>query len=187
MIELILHFQRLITYILSGCQSRVRATDIRPTPWLALALVLFFTLSLGRASADPLKGQVEEETIEPAKPSPNAPVEPLAVPVLKAPEPNLESQTGKADNQESSLKGQAETDTRDGKADWVEDGLKPENARAATAPAKDLLKGSAEVEDGALTGQDPDMDDQELQVEWDRWRNRFLRAVLSGATESMNN
>jgi hypothetical protein len=188
MIELILHFQRLITYILSGCQSRKRATPIRPTPWLRVVLVLFFGLSFGQASSDPLQGQVEEETIEPAKPSPSAPVEPLAVPVLKAPEPNLESQTGQADNQQSSLKGQAETDTSAGKADWVEDGLKPESAKAAGAPAKDLLKGSAELEDGAaLTGQDPDMDDQELQVEWDRWRNRFLRAVLSGATESMNN
>ncbi|MBZ0187691.1 MAG: energy transducer TonB, partial [Candidatus Obscuribacterales bacterium] len=33
---------------------------------------------------------------------------------------------------------------------------------------------------------DPDMDDQELMVEWDKWRNRFLWTVQSGLTANMN-
>ncbi len=164
----------------------------RPALCLVLALTFGGSLPLRSMSAEPLKGEVEDETIEPAKPLPSAPIEPLATPVLKSPEPNLESQSGKADaqekadGQESSIKGQAESNAMDGKAGWVEDELKPESAKEA-APARDSLKGSAQVEDNDLKSQDPDMDDQELQVEWDRWRNRFLRAVVSGAMESMNN
>jgi hypothetical protein len=56
---------------------------------------------------------------------------------------------------------------------------------------KTLLEGSAQKEDttvilkggasktgaGLSAEEDPDMNDRELQVEWDRWRNKFLRAV----------
>lgn len=34
---------------------------------------------------------------------------------------------------------------------------------------------------------DPDASDQQLMVEWDRWRNRFLRAVQLGVQELVNN
>lgn len=34
---------------------------------------------------------------------------------------------------------------------------------------------------------DPDEDDAELLVEWDRWHNRFLRAVQLGTQENVNN
>jgi hypothetical protein len=42
--------------------------------------------------------------------------------------------------------------------------------------AGDVLKGN--ISQDALKGQalDPDNGDQELSIEWDRWRNRFLRA-----------
>lgn len=44
------------------------------------------------------------------------------------------------------------------------------------------LKGSA-----AKASDDPDEQDQELMVEWDRWRNRFMRAVQLGVQEMVNN
>lgn len=49
-----------------------------------------------------------------------------------------------------------------------------------------LLQGSAMQSDYGPSG-DPDMDDQELQVEWDKWRNKFLWAVQSGVQEALNN
>jgi len=51
---------------------------------------------------------------------------------------------------------------------------------------KPLLQGSAMQSDFGPSG-DPDMDDQELQVEWDKWRNKFLWAVQSGVQEALNN
>jgi TonB family protein len=39
-----------------------------------------------------------------------------------------------------------------------------------------VLKGNASVLNGKVS-EDPDMQDRELMVEWDRWRNKFLRAV----------
>jgi hypothetical protein len=55
------------------------------------------------------------------------------------------------------------------------------------APQGNVLKGSATALDGGLADSDPDMQDRELQVEWDRWRNRFLRAVQLSVQEKVNN
>lgn len=55
------------------------------------------------------------------------------------------------------------------------------------APAEKVLKGSATALDSGLADSDPDMQDRELQVEWDRWRNRFLRAVQLSVQEKVNN
>jgi hypothetical protein len=52
---------------------------------------------------------------------------------------------------------------------------------------KPVLQGSATLNTGNLTAADPDAGDQELQVEWDRWRNRFLRAVQLSVQEKVNN
>lgn len=49
------------------------------------------------------------------------------------------------------------------------------------------LKGRAALEGGKGATLDPDEDDQELMVEWDRWHNRFLRAVQLGVQELVNN
>lgn len=50
------------------------------------------------------------------------------------------------------------------------------------------LTGRAELKGGkAGKGLDPDEDDSELLVEWDRWHNRFLRAVQLGTQENVNN
>ena len=48
--------------------------------------------------------------------------------------------------------------------------------------AQQPLKGNA-----AKQSTDPDEEDSELMVEWDRWRNRFLRAVQLGVQEMVNN
>jgi len=50
-----------------------------------------------------------------------------------------------------------------------------------------LLDGQAQQLDSSLQSQDPDMADQELQVEWDKWRNRLLWAVQSGVQQTLNN
>lgn len=50
------------------------------------------------------------------------------------------------------------------------------------------LKGSASKSEAGLNATfDPDADDRELMIEWDRWRNRFLRAIQSGMQETLNN
>lgn len=49
-----------------------------------------------------------------------------------------------------------------------------------------LLDGQAQQLDSGLQSQDPDMADQELQVEWDKWRNRFLWSVQSGVQQMLN-
>lgn len=49
------------------------------------------------------------------------------------------------------------------------------------------LKGRASLQGGKGGLLDPDEDDQELMVEWDRWHNRFLRAVQLGVQELLNN
>ncbi|MBX9687608.1 MAG: TonB C-terminal domain-containing protein [Candidatus Obscuribacterales bacterium] len=50
------------------------------------------------------------------------------------------------------------------------------------------LQGQASLLGGKAGSKlDPDEDDAELLVEWDRWRNRFLRAVQLGTQEILNN
>lgn len=49
-----------------------------------------------------------------------------------------------------------------------------------------LLDGQANEMQAGLQGQDPDMADRELQVEWDKWRNRFLWSVQSGVQQTLN-
>ena len=75
------------------------------------------------------------------------------------------------------LKGSA----RDSGADFTK-------GQGMTDADNKVLEGRAELGGGdGMTGQDPDMDDAELMVEWDKWRNRFLWAVQSGVQESLNN
>lgn len=51
-----------------------------------------------------------------------------------------------------------------------------------------ILQGAAQLQGGkGAKNLDPDSDDQELMIEWDRWRNRFLRAVQLGTQEILNN
>ncbi len=48
------------------------------------------------------------------------------------------------------------------------------------------LKGSAQMGELDAASEDPDADDKELMIAWDRWRNRFLQAVLASTSESLN-
>jgi hypothetical protein len=183
-----LNFTTVITYRLFDRQSKHNEKALHCArnlaPLLLSFLFYFILVAASPALAEALKGEVQEEGSEPGKPAPGAPLEPLPLPVLKAPS-NLQGQAGKSDDSDSTLKGKAQNDALNGKEDWSDDDLK--NQKAKVAPDGGVLKGSAKLEDGELAHEDPDIQDQELQVEWDRWRNRFLRAVLSGATETMNN
>jgi hypothetical protein len=185
----ILNFMMVITHRVFGRQSILKEKAMRCScnfSALVLSFLLYFMLvGTGPVLAESLKGEVQEEGSEPGKPAPGAPLEPLPLPVLKAPPSKLEGQAGKTDDTDSTLKGKTQNDALTGKEDWSDDELKSQKARVA--PDGGVLKGSAKLEDGELAHEDPDIQDQQLQVEWDRWRNRFLRAVLSGATETMNN
>jgi hypothetical protein len=147
-----------------------------------LYFILVSTTPALAAGSEPLKGEVQEEGAVPGN-SASAPLVPLPMPVLK--QPKLEGQAGQSDDGDSTLKGKTQSDVLNGKEDWSDDDLKGQKPKVA--PDGGVLKGNAQIDDNKLTSEDPDIQDQELQVEWDRWRNRFLRAVLSGATETMNN
>lgn len=93
----------------------------------------------------------------------------------------LKGRQGAADD---SLKGGADQSGLQGGAqDDGDVGLIPMKPQAGGKP---LLQGSAMQSDFGPAG-DPDIDDQELQVEWDKWRNKFLWAVQSGVQEALNN
>ncbi len=47
--------------------------------------------------------------------------------------------------------------------------------------ANDLNSGLS----GGLNSQDPDVDDQEMMVEWDKWHNRVLNAIQQGLIEQL--
>lgn len=119
-------------------------------------------------SAKPLQGAVEDQQVLPERQAMPKAVEPLPTPVL----PASKRQSGHL--QENNLSGQINDSP-----------LKP--LAPALAPESPVLKGSASLESGKLGAEDPDSDDQELQIEWDRWRNRFLRAVQLGVQENVNN
>lgn len=87
----------------------------------------------------------------------------------------------------SNLDGKANRDGLSGRAEDEGDvELQPMTGRPD--PTTGRLQGSAKINDSELSSMgDPDIDDQELKVEWDRWRNRFLYAVQSGVQEALNN
>jgi hypothetical protein len=144
---------------------------------LAFGLAIAQSLWFFPAQADQLKGGVEEENAGSI-----VPMEPIPVPVLKKPKPKLQGES--AENGEGSpLNGGAKNDALSGNADSSDPDLKSQAGRIN--PDNGVLKGGARVEDLGAS-EDPDTQDQELQVEWDRWRNRFLRAVLAGAQDSIN-
>lgn len=151
-------------------------------------LTLLLALSLGAACATsapaedqpaPLQGGVEETGIAPQSAPPPQVSEPIPVPVTAT--PKLQPQQGALDEQDP-LRGSAQQDDLSAGADQFP--LQPQKPRGDSQP---LLKGFAAAEDGHLTGQDPDREDRELQIEWDKWRNKFLRTVLMSVQEKINN
>jgi hypothetical protein len=139
--------------------------------------ILFSTISLPQAQADdvpapshePLKGGVEDTNLLPSKQETFKEQIPMAVPV---PKKKLDGKLEHADP--NPLEGRAQDD---GDA----------NLQGMTGQTdKKVLQGSAQQLDGAV-GEDPDTTDQELMVEWDAWRNRFLQAVQSDVQSNLNN
>lgn len=113
------------------------------------------------------------------------------MPVVKPKAPQqgrAESGEGFGAGKLDKLKGQAGKDALSGKVE-VNGVGQPLTGRLDPRTGK--LQGSASKTDSELSAgvedADPDAGDQELQVEWDRWRNRFLHAVQSGMQEAMNN
>ncbi len=58
---------------------------------------------------------------------------------------------------------------------------------AKSAPPNNYIRGSVNLGDLSTMQDDPDAQDKELLIEWDRWRNRFLQAVLSSTSELLTN
>lgn len=52
--------------------------------------------------------------------------------------------------------------------------------------SSDYLQGSAQMGEYDGAKEDPDAGDKELMIAWDRWRNRFLNAVLASTSEILN-
>jgi hypothetical protein len=140
---------------------------------VALA-ALSLTLSCGVPGiAAPLQGSVEDTGVEPSKAEPLRPIEPMVAPVVPA--KKLE---GKAQQDDSKpLSGEAADDDDSLK------GMQP----TADVPKKKVLQGGAMMEGSGLNGEDPDTEDQELMVQWDKWRNRLLWSIQSGMQETLNN
>ena len=128
----------------------------------------------------PLQGEVEEEGVAPSKTGPVAPKEPLPEPVFNklSPTEGTSDKPLKGKTEKTELKGHEEEEGNP-------DGL--QSMTGSSSPEGGYLKGSAQKEGDALAGEDPDSQDRDLQVEWDRWRNRLLQAVLAGAMENLNN
>lgn len=159
---------------------------------LAYCLLVPPCLGTSDSENEPLQGRIEESGIAPTRAEPLKPVEPIVAPVVnkhkktrltgEAKESGLEGNVTNAvkdkpyEEDGNALKGQAtESDTV----------FESQNAKTDRSP--NLLKGRALIEENPITGEDPDIEDQELMIEWDRWRNRFLSAVQSRVQETLNN
>ncbi|HEY9717147.1 MAG TPA: hypothetical protein V6C69_06755 [Trichormus sp.] len=146
----------------------------RNRQFFALALMIAALVCQHPVRADePLKGGVDEEApLEPSKVAPPKPLEPMLAPVV--PKKPLQGTVDKTDKGKS-LQGTADDD---------DDNL---SAMQGKTDAKKPLQGTAAVDDDPLSKEDPDAEDQELQVAWDKWRNKFLWSVQSSVQESLNN
>ncbi len=160
---------------------------------LALSLAIFISVPAVYAK-EPLKGSVEDQgpSVTPSEAKTNKDImdlmDPVSPPVPKKgnvedDDDDLESGTGKFDAKKGPLEGKIRADDLSGNAD--DSNL--QSGQGKLDPTKGPLKGTAQMDENGLQSQDPDIDDQELQVEWDKWRNRFLWAVQSGVQEALNN
>lgn len=83
------------------------------------------------------------------------------------------------------LKGNARQDALHGQTD--KSGWQEEAGVAELDKEIGMLKGNAQKQGANLQLRDPDAEDQQLMIEWDRWRNRLLRAVQLGTIGILNN
>jgi len=83
------------------------------------------------------------------------------------------------------LKGNAQEDALKGNTDAS--GWEEQPGVAELDKEIGMLKGAARKQGANLQLRDPDAEDQQLMIEWDRWRNRLLRAVQLGTISILNN
>jgi hypothetical protein len=172
--------------------SRTVTRESNAQLWSGIALSLLLVVTAGAALAEgtKLEGNVQETGVLPSTDPMPAISEPMPVPVLK---PKKTPQHGQLDESFGSgtmdrMNGAAKDDALNGKVDTGGSGapltgkLDPKTGRIQGFAAKD----DPNLQAGAA-GEDPDVADAELMVEWDRWRNRFLHAIQSGMQESLNN
>lgn len=144
-----------------------------------------------KTTREPLKGEIEEMGVAPGRAKPIAPGVPFAIPVVPKLVPKLkdENPTAGDSDKDNTMQGKVQDNTLKGQEDAGDGGgggdLTPMTGMGA--PNDGTLKGTAREDADPLVGEDPDSQDQELQVEWDRWRNRFLNAILAGTMENLNN
>ena len=117
----------------------------------------------GSVQSQALQGLIKEEIVSPTRNVEPRRIDNMPVPVL----PKLDlskPQTGKAGD--NNLKGKAEDQ---GSAKPLE----------ATVSQEDIVPQKQNI--------DPDADNAELMVQWDKWRNRLLWVIQSGVDEFLSN
>ncbi len=142
----------------------------------------------------PLQGKVEEAEVIPDASAPPA-MEPMPVPVA-APQPRkplegkLEQNELQGGAQGTGLTGSVEGGAPGvGLTGGVEGGGWAGNAQQGTLDQSrpTPLQGGAAQNPLALGVQnDPDAADQELQIEWDLWRNTLMQAIQAGTVAKIN-
>jgi hypothetical protein len=133
--------------------------------------------------AQTLEGRIEESGVQPVSGAEavKKTIEPLPVPVVPPRKPKpLQGQAANSDA--AKLHGNVDQDGLTGFAEDDDDrAMLPGKA---TLDKGGMLKGGAQKEGmNGFQSMDPDQDDSELQVEWDRWRNRLLSAIQTGMQE----
>ena len=154
----------------SGSQS-FRRHSVKIQKLLAVALALVISAPCALAN-EPLQGGVEETGILPSEATKNEEIIDMPAPVL----PPVQKKPLEATIRQDALHGEADEDDPN-----LQAGTGVPDSDGGGGP----LKGQAT--DQQLDSDDPDMDDQELQVAWDRWRNNLLYAVQTGVQEALNN
>jgi hypothetical protein len=127
-----------------------------------------------------LQGQVDQNAAAAAASSTSPPfqmAEPPSIPVAPAaPSPPVVKKKRhlEAGIQEQSLNGDADQNGGDLA------GMSPQMDKSGRP-----LSGNASSLDSGVTSSDPDMDDQEMMVQWDKWHNRVLNAIQQGLIEQL--
>lgn len=147
---------------------------------LSLSLALAFATSERALGDQPLQGNVQEMGAS-ESPANLAPIVPMSAPVLKKRKPLA------ADAQDNSLKGNAEDSGHGLSGQAQDEGEAPMKSQKATLDGSGPLKATLSQNEFELQSQDADSQDQEMAVEWDRWRNRLLRSIQGGVQELINN
>lgn len=159
---------------------------VEQLPYRAISLILAFGFSLAGSvpvrADEPLQGKVEEADVLPSADAPPPPMEPVPVPVV-APIPRkpLEGRL-----EQNALQGGAQGTGLTGGAaggGWAGNPQQPRMDQLRQAP----LQGSAGQNPMTLgVFNDPDANNQEVLIDWDRWRNTLMQAIQSGTLAKIN-